>query len=148
MTPEEPKPTGYISPGWETLARIVVAQSEKSQWKDQPPLDVVKYIQAEAAELTEAVEHAEDQWHIGSEIADVLYLTIRAAHALGIDPLKALQMKTVRNAMKYPMDKEGSYDEYSAKSRQDWKMIGDEQFFEWWEKAIGDLSYDGESNKT
>ncbi len=125
-------------PTFDQLEQIIASQADKPQWKDQPVADIVGYIGTEVEELKQAIESDEGRMHIASELADVLYLTLRLSNALGIDPLKALQMKTVRNALKYPMGREGDYSEYSAKAKDEWKMIGDDTFFGWWVDAEGE----------
>jgi len=76
------------------------------------PKNLAMSIAIEAAELMEhfqwtgaesAQDSITDDSAIAQEIADVLAYTLRIAEVLGVDLSRALELKMVRNRLKYPL---------------------------------------------
>jgi dCTP diphosphatase len=76
------------------------------------PKNLAMSIAIEAAELMEhfqwtgaesAPDPITDDSPVAQEIADVLAYTLRIAEVLGVDLSRALELKMVRNRLKYPL---------------------------------------------
>lgn len=116
------------------LSDSVIRQNDaRLPWSDQTPMDMMDKLSEEIGELRDSMTNDEDAIHVAGEIGDVLYVLIRLSHELGIDPLDALQMKTVRNGLKYNDALMHTSDVTGAKDLYQW-MGGDERFFEWYER--------------
>lgn len=77
------------------------------------PKNLAMSIAIEAAELMEhfqwtgtdsAPDPITDDSPVAQEIADVLAYTLRIAEVLGVDLSRALELKMVRNRLKYPLN--------------------------------------------
>jgi dCTP diphosphatase len=77
------------------------------------PKNLAMSISIEAAELmehfqwtssTDVYQHVDNDSPIAQEIADVLAYTLRMAEVLGVDLSQALELKMVRNRLKYPLE--------------------------------------------
>ncbi len=119
----------------EMMERVHQQTEKKTDWvENNSPEGIAKMIVAEAHELEEAVGMAEigdSAFEVVSEIGDILYLVLRFCHSMGILPEDAVQMKILRNDLKYPDDlnSQGNYGEDRMLSVAFWKaMGGDYQF--------------------
>jgi len=127
-----------------TLMNVVAEQNKKREnWEahDTPEI-VTKFIVEEANELKEAVELEKTPIEIASEIGDVLYLTLRLCSQTGIDPRDAIEMKIVRNSLKYldVLNSSGDYQQGIKQSREIYKrMGGDEAFYDAYIHLIEDI---------
>lgn len=85
--------------------QIQKQQENRRLWNEGDDAESLsKMILEEGQELKKAITESEltgDVFPVASEIADVLYLTIRLCQELGFDPLDLLKMKTLRNSLKY-----------------------------------------------
>ena len=81
--------------------------------ENNTPERVVMMIGEELAELKEAVDLEQGATEVGSEIGDILYLTLFLCEQLGFQPEDLLAMKRVRNELKYEATRlqEGDYTE-------------------------------------
>lgn len=106
-------PTSDTSTTVQQLKSIVNEFVAGRDWQRfHRPKNLAMSIAIEAAELmehfqwTEAEEAREamaDDSPVAQEIADVLAYTLRIADVLGIDLSRALELKMVRNRLKYPV---------------------------------------------
>ncbi len=132
----------------ELSSRIYDQTENKANWSEHDtPHAVALMIREESDELVEAIENDGDPFEVGSEIADVLYLALKLCAELGFNPDELIEMKMLRNDMKYPTDvnsNSGGYEEAVKKSKLMWKaMGGDKAFYHAYEVLIGEL--DGDS---
>lgn len=127
------------------LGRRVHEQTlKKDNWKDHDdPYTVALMLRQEADELVESIEQDGEAFDVGSEIADVLYLALKLCEELGFKPDQLLEMKMLRNDMKYPTDvnsNSGGYTEAAKKSKMMWEaMGGDKAFYYAYEVFIAGL---------
>ena len=90
--------------------------SDARGWcKDQNAKDLVMALGVETAELAEIfmwlhsdavddeVNRSEVYQHLQEEVADVFWYLCRICHHFDLDLAKAVEMKTVKNAQKYPV---------------------------------------------
>jgi dCTP diphosphatase len=95
------------------LKGIVDRFVSERQWEQfHKPKNLAMSIAIEAAELMEhfqwigsdqPIEQVDNDSPIAQEIADVLAYTLRIATVLGVDLSQALELKMVRNRLKYPL---------------------------------------------
>ncbi len=115
------------------LLQVVAQQNNhRENWmREQGPIEVAGMIVEEAIELKQACENDMPAIEVASEIGDVLYLTLRLCSDLGIDPRDALEMKIVRNSLKYPdtFNSNGDYNAGKETSREMWKGLGGDLTF-------------------
>lgn len=87
--------------------------AERDWERFHQPKNLAMSIAIEAAELMEhfqwtgpesAPDSITDDSPVAQEIADVLAYTLRMAEVLGIDLSRALELKMVRNRLKYPLN--------------------------------------------
>lgn len=127
------------------LGRRVHEQTlKKDNWKDHDdPYVIAQMIRAESDELVEAIEQDGEAFDIGSEIGDVLYLALKLCQELGFQPDQLVEMKMLRNDMKYPTDvnsNSGGYHEAAKKSKIMWEaMGGDKAFYMAYEMLISQI---------
>ena len=102
-----------------TIAQIkqhIETFADARGWCDgQNAKDLVMALTVEAAELAEIFmwlhsddadgvkDNAEIYEHLCDELADVFWYTLRICGHFGIDLAKAVEDKTVKNAVKYPV---------------------------------------------
>lgn len=126
-----------------TLMETVKKQnSNRENWIDHDTTPVIaNFIVEEANELKEAVETNKSKVDVASEVGDVLYLTFKLCIQEGIDPRDALEMKIIRNSLKYTdtLNSNGDYTQGRETSRRLYKaMGGDELFFDAFSKILND----------
>lgn len=112
-----------------SLMYRVNRQSEnKVLWEtNDSPIAVANMIAGECKELQTAINDDEEAFEIASEIGDVLYLTLKLCSQLGIKPEDAVNMKIIRNDLKYPNDLNSFGDTYEGareKSKTLWEAMG------------------------
>lgn len=91
--------------------------SDKRGWgKGQNPKDLVMALSVEAAELTEIFmwlhsdkadevrQDPEEFQHLQEELADIFWYLCRICEHFEIDLAKAVEEKTVKNGIKYPIE--------------------------------------------
>jgi NTP pyrophosphatase (non-canonical NTP hydrolase) len=87
--------------------------AERDWERFHQPKNLAMSIAIEAAELMEhfqwtgiesVPDSITDDSPVAQEIADVLAYTLRMAEVLGIDLSRALELKMVRNRLKYPLN--------------------------------------------
>jgi NTP pyrophosphatase (non-canonical NTP hydrolase) len=127
------------------LMSAISHQNEgRTNWKEHDdPVVVAKFIREEAGELVEEIEQEKPAIAVASEIGDVLYLTLRLCAQLGIDPRDALEMKIVRNSIKYPdsVNSSGDYQEGINHSKALYaQMGGDLAFYDAYNTLVGDAT--------
>lgn len=115
------------------MERVHEQSENKKLWKDNDdPHLVAKMIVEEGGELIEAINHDEEAFAVASEIGDVLYLTLKLCAQLGIKPEDAVEMKLLRNDMKYPTDLNSYGDDYRGAREASKKM---------WQAMGGDIAF-------
>ncbi|MDA8244005.1 MAG: nucleotide pyrophosphohydrolase [Elusimicrobia bacterium] len=98
------------------LTRAILKFRDERDWKQfHNPKDVAISLALEAAELLEHFQWktpaqvkahlAAEKENVSDELADVLYWVLVLSHDLGIDPVRAVRRKLVKNARKYPVDR-------------------------------------------
>lgn len=107
------------------LTKKIIDFRNSRKWKQfHNPKDVAISLVLEAGEVLEhfqwlskneikehVIKHKKD---IGEELADVLYWVLLMSHDLGIDVLKALDKKMIKNEKKYPVAKsKGKHTKYT-----------------------------------
>jgi NTP pyrophosphatase (non-canonical NTP hydrolase) len=124
----------------ELTDKIAQQNAAREQWVGtDTPASLAHHIADEAHELLDAVENydylPEGVYGVVSELGDVLYLALKLCHDLGIDPAQAVELKLMRNAVKYPdyaLSNGWDYDTAATLSRALWTMLGgDKKFYEW-----------------
>lgn len=107
------------------LTKKIIAFRDARDWRQfHNPKDVAISLALEAAELLEHFQwknpkeiarHVKDnKAEISEELADVLYWVLLLSHDLEIDPLKAMDAKLKKNAVKYPVHKaKGRHTKYN-----------------------------------
>jgi NTP pyrophosphatase (non-canonical NTP hydrolase) len=84
---------------------IKTQQDHRRTWQEGDSAEkIANYILEETAELVEAIQVSfltGDVFSVASEIADILFLAHRLCQELGFDPADLIEMKTIRNSMKY-----------------------------------------------
>lgn len=99
------------------IRRKIVSFSKERGWdKGENAKDLVMALSIEASELMEIFQwlhsdkadnvkdNANEFQHLKEEIADVFWYLIRICEHFQIDLTKAVEDKTVKNAIKYPID--------------------------------------------
>lgn len=128
------------------LGQRVWEQSDKmANWRDNDtPIGLAQMIEGEARELTKSIEDDGEAYDVGSEIGDVLYLALKLCHDLGFNPQDLVEMKILRNDMKYTTDSNssGTYKQGVQRSKAMWQaMGGDKHFYEAHEEYIGAMQH-------
>lgn len=126
----------HLKPGMTEMMQRVVAQTEqKALWKDKDdPIKVADMIAEETEELRGALQESMltgDVFNVASEIGDILYLALKFCSLVGISPEDAVQIKILRNDLKYPNDLNsyGDYFEQRQQSRDFWIEMGGDVAF-------------------
>ncbi|WML33432.1 nucleotide pyrophosphohydrolase [Clostridium sp. OS1-26] len=99
------------------IRKKIVSFSKERGWdKGENAKDLVMALSIEASELMEIFQwlhsdkadnvkdNANEFQHLKEEIADVFWYLIRICEHFQIDLTKAVEDKTVKNAIKYPID--------------------------------------------
>ncbi|MBI6874913.1 nucleotide pyrophosphohydrolase [Clostridium aciditolerans] len=99
------------------IRKKIVSFSKERGWdKGESAKDLVMALSIEASELMEIFQwlhsdkadsvkdNANEFQHLKEEIADVFWYLIRICEHFQIDLTKAVEDKTVKNAIKYPID--------------------------------------------
>jgi len=109
------------------MGRIAAQSTKKTLWSDHDgPYEIAQMIGDEHRELVEAIEHDGGPFEVGSEIGDVLYLALKLCAELGFNPADLIEMKLLRNDMKYPTDQQshGEYGQARIEAKQFWQAMG------------------------
>jgi len=151
----------------EKLVKLVLEQTgNRRNWQEyDTPEQLSTFILEETQELGEAITKAEigdGAFEVASEIGDILYLYIKLdetktkipdeveacfeyalsiAELTGINPDDALNMKIIRNDMKYlnTLCNNGfGYAEAVSISKQQWKLMGGDSRFSEMYMELGD----------
>lgn len=129
-------PLTESNPHLNDLTRRVGEQTEKLDLWNQngSPEHTVGLLKDEVAELAEQIEESMitgEATPIAMEIGDVLYLTLKLCHSLGINPADAVQIKILRNDLKYSTDlnSNGNYEDSRQKSKSLWAAMGGDVAF-------------------
>ena len=131
----------------ELLEGIRTQNQNRKEWVGADTAEsIAQHILDEAEELVESITNfpvkRDAEFETVSEIGDILYLTLKLCVDLGIDPVQAIEMKLLRNSMKYPdhIQTQGlGYEESRKRSKQLWKeMGGDHDFFLAYTEVLGD----------
>ena len=92
----------------------------------------------EAQELVEELEKAfvtDDLTQVVGEVADILYLSLKMCRELGINADQLIEMKILRNEMKYHGHTDGK------EAKEDWeKKGGDDVFYRSFLDYLANLS--------
>lgn len=123
----------------EQLQKVIEQNNTRREWRENDTPDgLATMIFEEAQELVDAMKEAavtDDPYAIVSEIGDVLYLTLKLCGSIGIDPTEALDLKLLRNSVKYPDTFHSNgwgADEAKRLSKSMYRaMGGDQVFFDW-----------------
>lgn len=122
------------------VEKIAQQNESREQWVNtDTPSTLAEHIVTEANELVEAIENydclPDGVYGVVSEIGDVLYLALKLCHDLGIDPTDAVELKLLRNSVKYPDYAQSNgwdYQTAATLSRALWTTLGgDKRFYEW-----------------
>jgi len=115
---------------------IAIQQENRKLWSETDDAEsVAQMLLGEAVELVDAIREAfltGDVFSVGSEIADVLYLTHRLCNELGFDPADLLAMKSLRNSQKYAdylLNNGYTREEAVDKAKKGWKALGGDEAF-------------------
>ena len=102
----------------EVLARIRKFRDERDWMKFHDPKNLAVSISIEAAELLELFQWktgeeasryaADNKERVSEEMADVAIYLLELADNVGIDLMKAIEVKLDKNAAKYPVEKSRS----------------------------------------
>lgn len=118
------------------IDHIQVQQSNRRVWSEHDDAEsVARMIQGEAGELVVAITESilsGDVFSVASEIADILYLTHRLCVELGLSPAQLIEMKTLRNSMKYNdaiLNNGYDYTEATVLAKNGWKAMGGDEAF-------------------
>ena len=121
------------NPSISSLVERVGQQTEKMQnWRENGgPYETSIYLRDEADELVKAIEDDEEAFEVASEIGDVVYLAFKICYDLGINPADAVQMKILRNDLKYStdMNSHGEYQTSRQVSKAFWGQLGGDVAF-------------------
>lgn len=119
----------------ETMKRVAEQTEQKKLWKEHDdPEQIAKMIGEEVKELQDAIQESMlsgDVFSVASEIGDVLYLALKFCHSVGLVPEDVVDLKIVRNDLKYPNDM-NSYGDYSTqrqRSKDMWTAMGGDEAF-------------------
>lgn len=91
------------------LIRDIIKFRDDRDWRKYHTLDnLAKSISIEAAELLENFQWSNDYDHenVCDELADIMIYSIMAAELIGVDVEDIIRKKIVKNAEKYPLDRE------------------------------------------
>lgn len=126
----------------ELMETVRKQNANRENWIEHDTPEVIAgFVREEAQELKDAYDQGKSRVDIASEIGDVLYLTFKLCAQEGIDPRDALEMKIVRNSLKYPdtLNSHNGYTQGREMSRAIYKaMGGDEAFFDAFSKVLND----------
>lgn len=115
------------------LSDLIYKQNQaRENFEDEDPAQLAEFIKVESQELIDAIDQDHPAIAVASEIGDILFVTLKLCRQLGIDPRDALEMKMLRNALKYN-DMSNSVGNYSE-GREAGKAIyegmgGDNAFY-------------------
>lgn len=118
------------------IEQVQKQQENRPQWNAETDAEfLAKFIVEEAQELVKAVMESfvtGDVFTVASELGDLLYLVHRACNELGFDPADLIEMKSVRNSMKYPdyiLNNGYNRAEAVKLSKAMWEEMGSDQVF-------------------
>ena len=119
----------------EMTKRVAAQTEQKALWKDKDdPEKVVEMLAEETEELRQAVQESMitgDVFNVASEIGDVLYLALKFCSLVGLSPEDVVQLKILRNDLKYPNDlnSHGNYESQRGVSKDLWTAMGGDVAF-------------------
>lgn len=119
------------------LSGYISEQNKKRElWQgNDDPEDLTRMIKEEAIELEESIQKAmidDNVFEVASEIGDVGYLLLNLCNSLGINLAEAIEMKVVRNSLKYPdhiMSNGRDYKHATQVSKESWQRMGGDAAF-------------------
>lgn len=101
----------------ETINRIRKFTEDRDWDQFHSPVNLVKSIVIEAAELLECFQWSDQEYdlqHVKEELADVLVYSQNLLDKLGLDADEIINMKMTQNEAKYPVEKaKGKSDKYN-----------------------------------
>lgn len=93
----------------EETKKIIRDFIDERNWDQfHTPGNLAKSISIEAGELLECFQWNDTEYdlnHVAEEIADVIIYSQQLLDKLGLDMDKIVQMKMIKNAKKYPVEK-------------------------------------------
>jgi len=121
----------------EQASQYIREQNEKrTLWEgNDDPEALAAMIKEEAQELVDGIQEAmvtDNVFEVASEIGDVGYLLLRLCDSLGIDLRQAVEMKIIRNSMKYPDHVLSNGRDYAAATqvgKETWQFLGGDAAF-------------------
>jgi phosphoribosyl-ATP pyrophosphohydrolase len=128
------------------LHQIALQNQNRREWVEHDtPHALAKQIHEEAEELVTAIENYDSLpqgvFEVASEVGDILYLTLKLCHDLGLDPAQVTEMKLLRNGAKYTdtfHNNGWGYDKAREMSKSLWDHLGgDATFWEWYMISFG-----------
>lgn len=118
------------------IAGIEIQQNNRRLWSEHDDaLSVAMMLLEESQELVGAITESfvtGDVFTVASEIGDILYLVHRMCNELGFDPADLIELKTMRNSMKYadaPLNNGYEHDEAILLAKSMWKQMGGDNRF-------------------
>ncbi len=115
---------------------IRTQQEHRRVWQEGDSAEkIANYIVEESGELVEAINESfvtGDVFSVASEIADILFLAHRLCDELGFDAADLIEMKTLRNSMKYndaTLNNGYSPPEAALMAKSMWKAMGGDVAF-------------------
>lgn len=120
----------------EILLAIEDQNKNRKLWDGHDsPEHLAEMVKHEAQELIDAINESMvtgDVFSVVSEIGDVLYLSYRLCNDLGIDPREAVEMKIMRNSMKYGdylMSNGRTYESATQVVKDGWNIMGGDKMW-------------------
>lgn len=124
------------------LSDLIYKQNQaRENFEDEDPAQLAEFIKVESQELIDAIDQDHPAIAVASEIGDILFVTLKLCRQLGIDPRDALEMKMLRNALKYNdmSNSVGDYDEGRETGKAIYEgMGGDNAFYNAFIEIVND----------
>lgn len=126
------------------MAKILEQNRNRQTWVEtDTPAAIADHIQEESTELVDAIKHFDTlpngEYSIISEVGDILYLTLKFCGDMGIDPTQAVELKLLRNSLKYPDHfASNGWDYHKARelSKSLWEALGGDNAFYLWHSLV------------
>lgn len=93
------------------LIKEIIKFRDERNWKKYHTLgNLSKSISIEAAELLENFQWSDEYDHMNvcDELADIMIYSIMAIELIGEKPENIIRRKIIKNAVKYPLDRDNS----------------------------------------
>ncbi len=120
--------------------KIHAQRQAREEWRVETPEQLSEGIIEEAKELLGAIQLGLPAIEVVGEIGDVLWLALGLCAEIGVDPHYAVEMKLLRNSVKYPdsflsngWDREKAME--LSKSQYE-NAGGDKNFYDWYTKIF------------